>query len=305
MKRQYGIYFVFLFFAIGCKKTPVDKLEIKKDTFKSTTNIVKTIGDTTAKVSKKENRYVNNITDISKDSIIACRYFELMYSTNGAKTWKNIKTSLMFKDITFTDKKILVGIDSWVGIHESDYSRIHISKDFGNSWETITFDTRKFFPMEIISNPKEQLYVRTVENKVYKFQGTDYKKDWVYVKTIPETEYTRDIVDYPYGINDESDNVKLYKKSKNKTDTLVYLDLCIEAREIVQKDKVVHISGTGIDKKTSKQYGYYGQLIGDKTLKQYKLPGWFTNIKKTKFNVYIMCEDGLYILKDGKIKQLY
>ncbi|MCD0476283.1 hypothetical protein LPB87_17975 [Flavobacterium sp. EDS] len=36
--------------------------------------------------------------------------------------------------------------------------------------------------MEVISNPKEQLYVRTVENKVYKFQGTDYKKDWVYVK---------------------------------------------------------------------------------------------------------------------------
>ncbi|MCD0476282.1 hypothetical protein LPB87_17970 [Flavobacterium sp. EDS] len=99
--------------------------------------------------------------------------------------------------------------------------------------------------------------------------------------------------------------MKLYKKSKNKTDTLVYLDLCSEAREIVQKDKVVHISGTGIDKKTSKQYGYYGQLIGDKTLKQYKFPGWFTNIKKTKFNVYIICEDGVYIVKNGKIKQLY
>ena len=45
------------------------------------------------------------------------------------------------------------------------------------------------------------------------------------------------------------DNVKLYKKSKNKTDTVVYLDLYSEAREIVQKDKVVHISRTGIDKK--------------------------------------------------------
>ncbi|MFZ0595764.1 MAG: hypothetical protein WAM46_02180 [Flavobacterium sp.] len=92
MKRQYGIYFVLLFFAIGCKKNTIDKLEVTKDTFISTTDIVKTTGDTTSKISKKENRYVNNITDISKDSIIACRYSELIYSTNGAKTWKNIKT---------------------------------------------------------------------------------------------------------------------------------------------------------------------------------------------------------------------
>ncbi|MEN2415428.1 hypothetical protein [Flavobacterium mesophilum] len=302
MKRQYRVYLVILFFAISCKKNAINELEVKKETFKSTTDIVKTIGDTTAKLSKKENRYVNNIIDISKDSVIACRYFELMYSINGAKTWKNIKTSLMFKDITFTDKKILVGIDSWIGIHESDYSRMHISKDFGNSWETITFDTRIFFPMEIISNPKEQLCIRTYENKVYKFQGTDYMKDWVYVKTIPETEYRRDVVNYPYGV---SDNLKLYKKNKTKTDTLAYLDLCSEVSEILQKDNIVHISGNGTDGKTGMQYGYYGQLIDDKILKQYKLPGWFANIKKTKFNVYIMCEDGLYIVKDGKIKQLY
>jgi hypothetical protein len=30
MKRQYGIYFVLLFFAIGCKKNAIDKLEVKK-----------------------------------------------------------------------------------------------------------------------------------------------------------------------------------------------------------------------------------------------------------------------------------
>lgn len=266
--------------------------------------------DSNTKPSKKENsseeRYITNITDISKDSVIACNYISgLMYSTNGGKNWKDFKTSLMFKDITFTDKKNLVGMDSWVGIHESDYSRIHISKDFGTSWETITFDTEKFFPVKIISNPKEQLCILTFENKIYKLQGTDYKKDWVYVKTIPETEYTRDIIDYPYGVNGVSDNLKLYKKEHNKTDTLVHLNLCSEVREILQKDKIVHISGTGTEKETGKQYGYYGQFINDKTLKQYKLPGWFTNIKKTNFNVYIMCENGLYIERNGKIEQLY
>jgi len=299
MKRQYGIYLVILFFAISCKKNSFNKVDTAKD------SIVRSTGDTNTAPSNKENRYINNINDISKDSIIACKYFTLMYSTNGGKNWKDIKTSLMFKDITFTDKKVLVGIDSWEGIHESDYSRIHISKDFGNSWETITFDTKKFFPIKIISNPKEQLCLLTDENKIYKLQGADYKKDWVYVKTIPETEYTRDVVDYPYGVNGVSDNLKLYKKSKNKTDTLAYLDLCSQVSEILQKDNVVHISGTGTDRKTGKEYGYYGQLIHDKTLKQYKLPGWFTNIKRTKFNVYIMFEDGLFIVKDEKIKQLY
>ena len=125
-----------------------------------------------------EERYITNITDISKDSVIACNYISgLMYSTNGGKKWKDFKTSLMFKDITFTDKKILIGMDSWVGIHESDYSRIHISKDFGTSWETITFETEKFFPVKIISNPKEQLCVITFGNKIYKLQGKDYKND--------------------------------------------------------------------------------------------------------------------------------
>ncbi|TPG37890.1 WD40/YVTN/BNR-like repeat-containing protein [Flavobacterium pectinovorum] len=302
MKRQYGIYLVILFFLISCKENSINKVDVKK------TKIVKSTTDANAKLLKNENvenRYINNITDISKDSIIACKYSVLMYSTNGAKTWKNIETSFIFKDITFTDKKILVGIDSWMGIHEADYSRIYISKDFGNSWETITFDTKKFFPMEIISNPKEQLCVLTSENKIYKLQGTDYKKDWVYVKTRPETEYTRDVMDYPYGVNSEGDNLKLYKKNNNKTDTLACLDLCSEAWGIVQKDKVVHVSGVGIDRKTGKRYGYYGQLIHDKTLKQYKLPGLYANIKKTKFNVYIICENGLYVEKNDKIEQLY
>jgi hypothetical protein len=301
MIRQYGIYLVILFFAISCKKNSIDKVDVKK------TETVKSKIDANTTLLKKENienRYINNITDISKDSVIACRYSVVMYSTNGAKTWKDIKTSFMFKDITFTDKKILVGIDSWIGIHEEDYSRLNISKDFGNSWETITFDTQKFFPIEIISNPNEQLCVLTSENKIYKLQGTDYKKDWVYVKTKPETELTRDIIDYPYGVHD-GDDLKLYKKNNKKADTLAYLDLCNEVREILQKDKVVHISGTGIDRKTGKEYGYYGQLIHDKILKQYKLPGWFTNIKKTKFNVYIMCENGLYTERNGKIEQLY
>lgn len=303
MKRQYGIYLVILFFAISCKENSISKGDVKK------TETVKGTTDANTKLLKEENvenRYITNIVDISKDSVIACKYVSgLMYSVNGAKTWKDFKTSLMFKGVTFTDKKILVGIDSWVGIHEADYSRLHISKDFGNSWETITFDTENFFPIEIISSPKEQLCVLTSESKIYKLQGTDYKKDWVYVKTRPETEFTRDIIDYPYGVNSVGDKLKLYKRNSKKADTLAYLDLCNEVREILQKDNVVHISGSGIDKKTGKEYGYYGQLIDDEILKQYRLPGWFTNIKKTKFNVYIMCENGLYIVKNGKIKQLY
>ena len=240
------ILILFLLLNLGCK----DK-----------ENVTNTNTKPLKKKNSIEERYITNITDISKDSVIACNYISgLMYSTNSGKKWKDFKTSLMFKDITFTDKKILVGMDSWVGIHESDYSRIYISKNFGTSWETITFDTEKFFPLKIISNPKEQLCVITFENKIYKLQGTDYKKDWIYVKTISETEYTRDIIDYPYGVNGVSDNLKLYKKTKNKTDTLTYLNLCSEVREISQKDKVVHISGSGTEKKLGNNMVIMGNL---------------------------------------------
>ncbi|MFD1604037.1 hypothetical protein ACFSJW_08980 [Flavobacterium artemisiae] len=251
-------------------------------------------------------KYITNITDISKDTVIACNYISgLMFSRNGGKIWKHFKTSLMFKDVTYTDKKNLVGIDSWQGIHEPSYAKMHISKDFGNSWETITFDTEIFFPVKIVSDPKEPLSILTDENKIYKLKGTNYKKDWVYVKTIPEPELTRDEIDYPYGAHERFENVKLYKMGPHKTDTLAHLNLCSEIREIAQKDSVVHIAGTGYDKKSGKEYGYYAQFINDKILRQYKFPGWFVNIHKTKFNVYIVSENGLYKEKNGKIEQLY
>lgn len=278
---------LFLLLHLGCK----DK--------KNTPAVIK-------KENNTEEKYITNITDISKDTVIACNYISgLMYSANSGKTWKHFKTSLMFKGITYTDKKILVGIDSWHGIHESSYAKIHVSKDFGNSWETITFDTDKFFPSKIISDPKEPLCILTDENKIYKFQGTDYKKDWVYVKTISEPEMTRDIIDYPYGVHEANFKLKLYKMKQNKTDTLVHLNLCYEVREVILKDNIVHVSGSGLDEKTNKEYGYYAQFINDKILKQYRLPGWFAEIKKTKFNVYIMCENGLYKEENGKIQHLY
>lgn len=97
---------------------------------------------------------VHDLLPISGDTLIAAKWYGGMVLTyNAGKTWKFLSPDLLIKTMTIDNKGVLWGMDSWQGIHESDYSRLHKSINNGKARMATAFDTQKFFPLEIFSSP--------------------------------------------------------------------------------------------------------------------------------------------------------
>ncbi|MGE5108364.1 MAG: hypothetical protein ACM3H8_12515 [Sphingobacteriales bacterium] len=255
------------------------------------------------------NKTIENVFDISNDTIIACKYENgLILSKDAGQSWTELKTALLFDEVTLSDNGYLIGLDSWQGIHEPDYSRLYLSKDFGKTWQTFSLDCKTFFPLHIISMPKEKVLVETVDNKVYQLNGLNLKTDWAFIKSVKPTEAENIKSCLPFVIDDYDDHrIKLFHLSTKKIDTLAILDKCRQVNNIISAIKFVYISGAGYNKSSGDEtYAYYSSYNKKNGLKQYIIPGHYAYLKKTQLGrVYIMNDKGLFITNQDTLKKLY
>ncbi|MDB5192497.1 MAG: hypothetical protein JWQ96_2060 [Segetibacter sp.] len=251
---------------------------------------------------------IQNVFDISNDTIIACKYGKgLILSNDGGKSWTELETNLLFDEVTLTDNGYLVGLDSWRGIHEPDYSRLYLSKDFGKTWKTFNLDTKTFFPLNIVSNPKEKLLVQTVDNKIYQLNGLNLTNDWTLVKNGTEQKNQYKEIELPYKIDDSNDhNIKLLLEKNKQVDTLAKLATCRQVNNVASFTDFVYISGAGYEKSFEETYAYFASYSKETGLKEYKIPGHFAYLKKTQHNnIYIMNDEGLFITNKDTLQRLY
>jgi hypothetical protein len=255
------------------------------------------------------NKSIENVFDISNDTIIACKYGKgLILSTDAGKTWTELKTEIQFNEVTIIDNGFLVGLDSWRGIHEPDYSRLYLSKDFGQTWQIFNLDTKRFFPLNIVSNPREKLSVQTVDNKIYQLNGTDLINDWTFVKNATELQSLYTIIELPFKIDDSNNHeIKLLLETNKQSVTLAKLSTCRQVNNVASLTDFVYISGTGYDEKSLEEYyAYFASYSKSNGLKEYKIPGHYAYLKKTQLNnIYIMNDDGLFIANKDNLRRLY
>ncbi len=254
------------------------------------------------------NKTIQNVFDISNDTIIACKYGKgLILSKDAGKTWTELKTEILFDEVTIIDNGYLVGLDSWRGIHEPDYSKLYLSKDFGQTWQTFNLDTKRFFPLNIVSNPRQKLLVQTVDNKIYQLNGTDLNNDWTFVKNATELQNQYKEIELPYKIDDSNDHeIKLLLDTNKQSKTLAKLATCRQVNNVTSLIDFVYISGEGYEKSFDETYAYFASYSKSNGLKEYKIPGHYAYLKKTQLNnIYIMNDDGLFITNNDTLRRLY
>jgi hypothetical protein len=140
------------------------------------------------------NKAVEDLLPVNGDTLIAVKWGGgIAITTDAGLHWRNLhdqaKTHdfLFFKYLTIDQHHVLWGLDSWRGIHESDYSRLDHSFDFGETWKHLEFDTNKFFPYEFYSLPGKPLQVLTYNGMVSQMQDRTGKK-WKPVKNVTELD---------------------------------------------------------------------------------------------------------------------
>lgn len=254
------------------------------------------------------NKTIQNVLDISSDTIIACKYGQgLILSTDAGQSWIELKTAMLFDEVTINDSGHLVGLDSWQGVHEPDYSRLYLSKDFGKTWQVFELDTKTFFPLHIVSQPKTKVVVQTVDNKLYQLNGLNLKTDWSFVQPAKPRDEIKNKSSFPFEIDDYDDHrIKLYITRKT-TDTLAILDKCRQVNDVISTSDFVYIAGAGYENLSDKEnYAYYAAYSKLRGLKEHVIPGHYAYLKKTQLDrVYIMNDAGLFIANKDTLKKLY
>ena len=252
---------------------------------------------------------IQNVFDFSNDTIIACKYGKgLILSKDAGLSWTELKTDLLFDEITLSDSGYLVGLDSWQGIHEADYSRLYLSKDFGKTWKIFNLDTKAFFPLHIVSTAKEKVLVQTVDNKVYQLNGQNLETDWTFIKSVNPIDNENKKSSLSFAIDNYDDHrIKLFQTSNKTVDTLAILDKCRQVNDIISTSKFVYIAGGGYKKLSDNEnYAYYASYSKLNGLKQFIIPGHYAYLKKTQLDkVYIMNDEGLFLTNQDTLKRLY
>jgi hypothetical protein len=260
-------------------------------------------------LSEDTDKTIQNVFDISNDTIIACKYGQgLILSTDAGINWTELRTNILFDEVTMTDSGYLFGLDSWQGIHESDYSRLYLSKDFGRTWQTYELDTKAFFPLHIVSMPKEEVVVQTVDNKLYRLSGRNLKTDWTFIQLAKKPDEGNRKSSLPFGIDDYNDHrIKLFKTSSKSVDTLVILDKCRQVNDIKTSNDFVYIAGSGYTTLADNEYyAYFASYNKQNGLKQFVIPGHYAYLKITQLDrIYIMNDAGLFITNKDTFKRLY
>ena|ERR1035437_1109204 len=270
----------------------------------------------TNEAKSEANKEISSIIEISNDTIIACLYHEwgIIISKDGGKTWNHLAKGFPIRDITVTDKGLLVGILSFF-----NGSALFISKDFGLHWVIEKFNSSGFCPTRIISKPKEQLVIQTLKRdeqsfnntvyRTYKLTGTNFQSDWSFLKTVKEKYVFKEnqLSDSPYEIVDWNNLVKRVGK---ETKQIIKLYTFTQIHDIIYQNDIVNIVGENMielvpgEKWDCKAYyGQYNKIWG---YREFRIQGSYCSLKKSNSgNIYITSPEGLFKEEKGKIIQLY
>ena len=216
--------------------------------------------------------------------------------------------------MTIDSNGVIWAIDSWVGIHEEDHSILYRSVDKGKLWQDFTFDTKNFFPLEIISNPHQSLRISTYDKKEYLLNGNNYLTDWKFVSIQKEEKKEDAIIRGNYKLFNGRLNGKLLKKSV-KWDTIYHFK-DLNAYDMYIKNNSRHITVFAGKKTevmeelcaetvyvagfTSGQKGkaYFASFIGN-NLREYPIADSHVyGIKEdSKGRLWVYASEGIYLLK--------
>lgn len=215
--------------------------------------------DTASKARSAEREHsIYDLLPVAGDTLIAVKWYGgLMLTTDAGKRWQPLQAKRegprypSVKELTVDDKRVLWGLDSWVGIHEPDYSRLVFSKDFGRTWVRREFDTHTFFPVSFYSQPKQPMQLVTRTGKVYKPKDAA-AQEWSFVAYKPtlnadsisthpdEAQWKVEFDDGTYKFMDDG---KLLVQSGGRSRVLTTISFVDEIKDVCACDSSLYISG--------------------------------------------------------------
>ena len=246
---------------------------------------------------------INDLLPIYGDTLIAVRNKSgLLITINGGKNWEVLNDKVYFKKIIIDSKKVLWGLDSWIGIHEPSYSTLYYSKDFGKNWKEVKFNTEVFFPINIVSKPFEKLRVITENWKKYELVGDDPNKDWLSIESGDQND-SNNITTGPYKISFAGYLIKENKNVGSKDTLLKLNDISIPFQILLDKD-TLFVAGGG--------YGgykaYFSSIsLSDTILTTYQVLGiQILGIRKDNFDrLWLFGDGGIFLKKNDTILNMY
>lgn len=246
---------------------------------------------------------IRNILPINGDTIIAANWGKGIIITNDAgKSWSAIAPDLYFKSMTLDNAGVIWAIDSWVGIHEEDHSRIYKSTDKGKTWQETIFNTDKFFPLEIVSTPHQPLRISTHDKKEYLLIGKNPFTDWKYISVYKDMGEADAIIEGNYKFLKGKHQGKLLRRTV-KWDTIYHFK-DVYAYDLHIKKNTVYVAGfTG----GVKGKAYFASLT-NKKLHEYPIEGLHAyGIKEdNKGRLWIYTSEGINLLKTtGQLEKVY
>lgn len=298
MKSKTNIFFILLLF-ISCNQSH-QKLEVQDEIPDDQTEI-----DIDSLNNVFENsKAISRVYEISKDSIFAVRHYGgLIYSIDGGENWNKSGDILGFKDFVISEGGVWTGLGFWVGIHEPDYSKLYISKNAGKDWETIEFDTKKFFPAKIVSKPHKKLKIQTYSKEVFELVNDDFLNGWKKVDFVENKPEQPAKIKY----NDRNNrNVFLYTEGINdKIDTIAKLNLFTEIDTLLSVNNYTYISGSGYKMGEEAHYACLAILNKHKMYKEFKFPGSYSYMKGTESgSIFLYNDEGLFKVKKDTLIQI-
>ena len=142
-------------------------------------------------ISQAESPSILDLVVIGKDTIVASTHdFKIIVSYDGGRIWETTKRELV-KQLGLEGKRIW-GIDSWIGIHEGNYSRLYYSDDFGRTWQKIILNPEIFFAMQFLE-VNNKLFIVDAYGSLWEHKKTNVESSGSWSKiTSYKSKYTRE-----------------------------------------------------------------------------------------------------------------
>lgn len=287
-----------MFFALSCNEAKKQDVVIVENEKKYDIDI-----DSLNRVAETS-KSIYNFFEVSKDTLFASRHYGgLIYSINRGKTWSRTGDFFGFDDFVISDNGVLIGLGYWVGIHEPDYSKFYISRNFGQDWEKIEFETSKFFPVKIVSKFHKKLVVKTYSEGYFELVNDDYLNGWRKISFEPEENQDQNPIKY----NDRNNrNVFLYTEKNEIIDTIAKLEFFTKIDTLISSRSYTYVNGVGFRPVQIGLDDYFAILNKNRKIKEFTYPGGYTYMIKTGLGrIFLYGGNGIFEVKKDELIQIY
>lgn len=251
---------------------------------------------------------IRGVFEVSRDTIILLkRTLGIELSPDGGKSWVWLAKNIFgFNEFVIDDKRIMWGLEKWVGIHEPSYCRIHSSEDKGKTWKSYELNTNKFFPYHISSLPYAPLEVVNYSNKkLYRLEGLNPLAKWLFIKQLPNRDNNKPVelsVD-SYSITQNSDNNKLYVRRPNgSTDTLITFTKADNIYYLEKSKDMIYVAGPS----SNEQSSYFAVIKNEQLLRDFTVPGLEVKLIKTNLGrIYLTSTEGAFQYKGHRLVNIF